>query len=97
MTIEEHDNQKEQTKKDLEACYARTLLGDDDGKRVLRDILVKGGYGRSVFRRLPGQRYDAMEAALNEGARMMALEIEIALQRAAPQQWAAFVISHMKL
>jgi hypothetical protein len=92
MTIEEYDNQKEQAKKDLAACYARVFLGDDDGQRVLRDLRSKFGVDRSVFRRLPGQRYDAMEAALNEGERRVMADIEAALKAHNPQLWASSLI-----
>jgi hypothetical protein len=92
MSIEEHDNQKEQAKRDLAACYARVLLGSPDGQRVLRDLRSKFGVDRSVFRRLPGQRYDAMEAALNEGERRVMADIEAALKAHDSKLWAASLI-----
>ena len=92
MSVEEYDNQKEQAKKDLAACYARVLLGTPDGQRVLKDLRTKFGVERSVFRRAPGQRYDAMEAALNEGERRVLADIEAALKSHNPQLWAASLI-----
>ncbi len=83
----------EQLKKDMAAVYARAFLGSDDGKRVLADLRSKFGVERPVFRKQPGQRYDTTEATLNEGERRVMAEIEAALKTAAPQQWAASLIS----
>lgn len=92
MTIQEHDAVKEQARKDLASCYARVLLGSDDGKRVLRDLRAKFGVERAVFRRLQGQQYNALEAAVNEGERRVMADIEAALKTAAPGQWAESLI-----
>lgn len=92
MTIQEHDAAKEQARKDLASCYARVLLGSDDGKRVLRDLRAKFGLDRSVFRRQQGQRYDSLEAALCEGERRVLADIESALKSVAPGQWAESLI-----
>lgn len=92
MSVEEYDNQKEQFKKDMQACYARVFLGSEDGQRVLRDLRAKFGVESKVFRRMQGQRYDAMEAALIEGQRHVMVEVEAALKSHNPQLWAQSLI-----
>jgi hypothetical protein len=92
MTIEEAKTKEEQARRDLAHCYARVLLGNDDGKRVLRDLRAKFGTDRAVFRRQHGQRYDALEAAVYEGERRVMADIEAALKTAAPGQWAESLI-----
>lgn len=92
MTAEEYDKQKEQAKKDLAACYARLFLGSEDGLRVLADMRSKFGTERPVFQRAPGQRFDALEAAILEGQRRPMMDIEAALKSSNPQLWAESLI-----
>ena len=92
MSEETNITKREREQKEMAACMARVFLGDEDGKRVLAYLRQRFGVERPVFRRSPGQRYDAMEAALHDGERHVMAEIEAALKTASPQLWAISLI-----
>src|SRR5262245_4689228 len=72
--------------RDLAECYARVLLGRDDGKRVLADLRAKFGVDRLVFLQNARGEIDINGGLLREGQRQVMTEIENAIRIGAPGQ-----------
>ncbi|SKA88844.1 hypothetical protein SAMN02745166_01494 [Prosthecobacter debontii] len=67
----------DQKQDELAKCYARVFLGDEDGKRVLEDLLAK----------FPpdGMRFDfaspdSLKAAIKDGQRSVTTELQTAVR-----------------
>jgi hypothetical protein len=76
-------DRQEQAQREIAACYARVLLGSEDGQRVLADLRKKFGLQRLVFKAGTNGRYDYLDAAIRDGERRVMSEIEGALLLAA--------------
>ena len=71
----------DQTAAELAACYARVFLGDDDGKRVMKDLLRKFPPDRLRF---PAGQGSIEAAAVIDGQGSVMKEIQQAIKTGAP-------------
>lgn len=68
---------KQQAARDLGCCYARVFLKDEDGKRVLADLLKKFPPNEACFDLADPQ---PLKAAIKDGQKTVTREIETAIR-----------------